>query len=547
MSITDVLPAEAGLSVTAVTIAADLIGVAATTTGSTGICPVCGTPSDRVHSRYTRTIADLPFRDRRAVLRVTVRRFRCPNAGCERTVFCERVPGLAPAHARHTGPLTESHRAIGFVAGGEAGSRLSERLAMPPSADTVLRRVKSAPEPSGPPPRYVGVDDWAWRKGHRYGTILIDLERGRVIDILPGRDGVALKEWLRDHPGVQVISRDRWSAYAEAATAAAPQATQVADRWHLLKNLREAVERLLERQHGSVREALAALPHTVTPGTGPTSEETATPPPSPPVEPILTSPRQEVRQAKRGRRQERYDRARQMHADGHSVRRIARELGISREAVGRYVRQSHCPDWAGRQPLPSRLDRFRERIDARIAAGTANAAAIHRELTDQGCRVSYYAVRRYVRRRRTVPGVQPPATSPRCPIQPPSTRHLSYAWVRRPENRDADETVHVQALHRIEELRAPLALADQFVGMVRKRETRTLAQWLAEAERSPSLDLRRFATGVRRDEAAVTAAMTEPWSNGQVEGQVNRLKLIKRSMFGRAGFELLRARVRHVA
>src|SRR5262249_17239679 len=155
--------------------------------------------------------------------------------------------------ARTSGPLTESHRAIGFAVGGEAGARLAAHLAMPTSPDTLLRRVKSAPDGTDPPPRYVGVDDWAWKKGHRYGTILIDLERRCVIDILPGRDGSALATWLKEHPTVAIIARDRWSAYAQAATEGAPQARQVADRWHLLNNLRDAIERLLARRYATVR------------------------------------------------------------------------------------------------------------------------------------------------------------------------------------------------------------------------------------------------------------------------------------------------------
>jgi transposase len=546
MSITDVLPAEAGLAVTAVTITPDLIVIEATAASPAGTCPVCGIPSDRVHSRYTRTVADLPFRDRPTVIRMTVRRFRCPNTACSRAIFCERIPGLASAHARTTGPLTETHRAIGFAVGGEAGARLAERLAMPTSADTVLRRVKSAPEAPGPPPRFVGVDDWAWKKRHRYGTILIDLERGRVIDLLPGRDGAALTQWLTEHPGVELVSRDRWPAYAEAITAAAPHARQVADRWHLLKNLREAVERLLERRAGAVREALSAAPPVAPP-----RAESATAPVEPPRPPtpaarVPGSPRQETSEAKRVRRRERFDRARQLRAEGHSIRRIAKDLNLCRETVARYVRRRACPDWGGRKPLPSRLDRFRDRIDARIAAGTANAVALHRELTAEGCRVSYYAVRRYVHRRRLVPGVHPPEPTHR-PALPPSARRLSFAWIRRPDRREAEEAGYVRTLHGIDDLRDPLAVADQFVAMVRKQTTRPLADWLAVAEVSPCSEVKRFAAGVRQDESAVAAALTERWSNGQVEGQVNRLKLIKRSMFGRAGFDLLRARVRYTA
>src|SRR5262249_55551546 len=156
--------------------------------------------------------------------RLVVRRFRCVEPGCPRVIFCERLPELLHPHARTTDRLSGAHRAIGFALGGEAGARLADHLDMPTSPDTLLRRVKGAPDEPAPPPRYVGVDDWAVRKGQRYGTILIDLERGQVIDILEGRDGGALKAWLKQHPGVEVITRDRWPAYAQAATDGAPQA-----------------------------------------------------------------------------------------------------------------------------------------------------------------------------------------------------------------------------------------------------------------------------------------------------------------------------------
>jgi transposase len=211
-------------------------------TADSAPCPRCGTPSDRVHSHYHRLVADLPCQGRTVTLRLVVRRFRCIAPGCPQAIFCERLPALLGARARTTARLTDAHRAIGFALGGEAGARLAQCLDMPTSPDTLLRRVKGAVDEPAPAPRYVGVDDWAVRKGQRYGTILIDLERGRVIDILPGRDGSPLAAWLREHPGVEVITRDRWAAFAQAATEAAPQAKQIADRWHLLKNLREAVE-----------------------------------------------------------------------------------------------------------------------------------------------------------------------------------------------------------------------------------------------------------------------------------------------------------------
>ena len=202
----------------------------------------------RVHSRYTRRLADLPCFGRAVRLQVTVRRFFCPQPECPRRIFAERLPGFAEPYARTTDRLRQAHESIGFALGGEAGSRLTIGLSMATSPDTLLRRVKQLKDDRRRLPRFVGIDDWAWCKGQRYGTIVVDLERGDVVDLLPDRDAETVKTWLNEHPGVELVSRDRWSAYAQAATEAAPKPQQVADRWHLLKNLREAIERLFERQ-----------------------------------------------------------------------------------------------------------------------------------------------------------------------------------------------------------------------------------------------------------------------------------------------------------
>src|SRR5262245_13701740 len=194
-----------------------------------------------------------------SALHLTARKFFCKNADCPRVVFCERLPELVPRHARSTSRLADVQRAIAFALGGEPGSRLAAKLGLPSSPATLLRRAKQAALTPVAPPRVLGVDDWAWRKGQSYGTLLVDLERGRVIDLLPGRDGEALRQWLKDHPGIEVISRDRASAYAQAAADAAPQARQVADRWHLLKNVREMLERFFERHRDKLKAVAAAL------------------------------------------------------------------------------------------------------------------------------------------------------------------------------------------------------------------------------------------------------------------------------------------------
>jgi transposase len=524
-------------------------------TAPTATCPQCGTASDRIHSRYRRTVADLPSQGRVVVLRLLVRKFRCLGPGCTRRIFCERLPKVLARHARSTARLSDAHRDIGFALGGEAGSRLAGSLDMPTSPDTLLRRVKGWPGEPDPVPRCVGIDDWAIRKGQRYGTLLVDLERGRVLDLLPGRDGETLKAWLREHPGVEVITRDRWVAFAQAVAEAAPQARQVADRFHLLKNLREAVERLLGRLGPAVREALRVPPaaavdpaETSTPvadacggaagGTGVHCGDR--PPPA----------REQARQQRHARRAARYQRVRELRDQGLPMRRIAGEVGLAVDTVRRYLHLDRCPDWNPGRRAAAPLKAFTVAIDAWINNGGRNAAELHRDLVRQGCHASCDTVSRYVARRLGSTGRPGPRAGPLHPPaqRPPSARRLSFDFIRRSQDRDGEAQQRLDRLRASDAgLREGLDLAAEFAALLRKAGTQSLADWLAAAERSGCRELRSLAASVRQDEAAVTAAVTEAWSNGPVEGQVNRLKTIKRQMYGRAGFDLLRARVRRAA
>jgi transposase len=566
----DTFPESPGLRLDDLVLTPNLAVALVASTSATAACPRCGTPSERIHSHYGRTVADLPCHDRRFVLRLLVRRFRCIDASCPQHIFCERLPGLLAAHARPTTRLTGAHCAIGFALGGEAGSRLAKHLNMPTSPDTLLRRVKSLPGESSPPPRYVGVDDWAIRKGHRYGTILIDLERGRVLDILPGRDGEALKAWLKEHPGVEVITRDRAAAYAQAAAEGAPQAKQVADRWHLPKNLREAVEQVLVRLSAAVREPLSegSAPVEVPPTTPAAKGSGGRPSAAPEAAatPVTSAapaaledagavamnaplfPRLQARQTKRQLRAERYERVRQLRREGQSLRQIARAMGLSKGCVIRYLRAEHCPDWNPGRQRPTQLEDHAARVEEWLARGGRNAADLYRDLRAEGCRAGYDSVRQYVSRRLGSTGRPGPRTGDckPAPPAPPSARKLSFEFIRRAEDREAAEQARLDKLRDAEAgLREALDLAAEFAGMVRKQVAVPLSVWLVKAEGSGCAELRNFAGGLRLDEAAVAAALTESWSNGPAEGQVNRLKLIKRSMYGRGGWELLRARVRH--
>jgi transposase len=553
-----------GLRVMDLDIERDAVAIHVEPTASASTCPQCGTAAVRVHSRYPRTITDLPIHGRRAVLRITARRFFCDQPHCPRTLFCERFPQLTTPHARTTGPLAESHQAIGFALGGEAGARLADKLAVPTSPDTLLRRVKAAPDEPLPPARYIGIDDWATRKGQHYGTILIDLERHCVIDILPGRDGVALKKWLQEHPSVEVVTRDRWAAFAQAVREGAPAAKQVADRWHLLKNLREAVERVLARFSPEIAKVAHALDpaegSTTAPSSGEEQPTALVPtPPAPPAAgapvppPTARPPREQARQAKRDAREQQHRLVREMRDQGHSIRATARLLGISRQVVIRYRRQDTCPDWKPGRKGPSQLDEYRELVAEWIGGGGRNAKVLHRLLGEKGCKASYDAVRRYVNRKigstgrpgRRTGAVKPPAPSV------PSSRKLSFQFICPPKEAKTEspsDGVKPGLLDRVRKsipgLGTALDVASELAAMIRKEVTRPLSEWLAKADASGVSELKTFSQGLREDEAAVTAALTEAWSNGPVEGQVNRLKFIKRSMYGRAGWRLLRARVK---
>ena len=529
----DLLGAPEGSCLIRASLDLESLTVYLATSELTAACPLCGDESPRVHSRYTRRLEDLPCLGRCVRLQVAVRRFACPQPDCPRRIFTERLPGFAAPWARTTDRLRQTQTDIGSSLGGEAGARLAARMAINASPDTLLRRVKQLKNKPTEPPRVVGIDDWAWRKGQRYGTIVVDLERSDVIDLLPDREADTVAAWLKAHPGIKVVSRDRSAAYAEAATKGASQAVQVADRWHLLKNLREAVERVLGRHSTVVNATLKALeappcpPHESTdPQTGAVVPSVELPSPRLPVEPVLVSSRLQAKRARRQELVERFDRVHKLHKRGYSAARIARELGLSRRSVCRYLRRETCPAWDLRGSRRSRLDGYREWIDARLAEGFINVADLHRQLTERGFKGAYGSVYAFVMKRLGVAGKKRErlnAAAPPVP-RPLSPRQLSFEWARRPEKRKPPEQARLDAIRGCSvELAAALDLADGFADLIRKQSSATLAEWLGRGEASSDPDLRRFAEGIRRDEASVYAAMTERWSNGPVEGHVNRL------------------------
>jgi transposase len=342
-------------------------------------CPVCGDPADRVHSRYTRTLADLPWAGVAVSLHLHVRKFFCDNDACPRIIFTERLAGIAPAFAHRTDRQRAALEAIAFALGGEAGARLAACLGYPISPDTLLRLVRGAAADEAPTPAVLGVDDWAYRKGRRYGTLLVDLERHRPVDLLPDRTAESLATWLAAHPGVRLVTRDRSGSYAEGIAAGAPQAAQVADRWHLVDNLRAAVQQVLERN----RARLPAFPVPAAAAT-----VAAAPPPAVADRTRLgsygrLSPRLEhERQTARAQRLGRYERMVALRQQGWTLRRIAREVGISERTVNRWSVAGHFPERKRRAEARSLLETHRPYLDQRWAEGCHTVARLCRELRD---------------------------------------------------------------------------------------------------------------------------------------------------------------------
>jgi len=496
-------------------------------------CPSCAQPSSRIHSYYERRLADLPWNGVAVEIRLQTRRFFCDTEDCARHIFTERLPETTATYARRTLRMEQSLRWLALALGGEAGARTAQRLGLGVSGDTLLRHLRRIPLAQKPAVsiRVLGMDDWAWRKGQRYGTILCDLERHRVVDLLPDRQSSTVAEWLRDHAPPEVISRDRAGAYAEAARLGAPNAVQVADRFHLLRNLREALEHLLARHGPVIEEAFrrhtpAAVTH---------------PPPSPP-NPVLTRSQQLSRE-RRQRRFERYQQVIELYQRGTSGRAIASQLGLNRKTVRYWLRAGQFPE-RHVTPRHSSVDRWLSYLEQRWAEGCHNRSQLWRELRVQGADFAAITLRRWFRVRLGVRG-HPHHGSLSPPRKCPSPRQTSALLLELVHNPSPSQQSFAQTLCALSpEIATTVELAKQFHRMMRERDPSPWSLWQKAARKSP---LHHFVVQLQRDEAAVRAALTLPWSTGPVEGHINRLKLIKRQMYGRAKLDLLRIRVLHAA
>jgi transposase len=538
----ELVPHLRGLLIDRVRCAATGVELRARSCLAGAACRACGAWSSRVHSGYVRQVQDGPLGGRPVLIRLAVRRFFCGNPGCPMTTFAEQVAGLTARYRRRSLPLLGLLAQIGLALAGRAGARLAAVLGIGVHRSTLLGLVAALPEPQlAAAPQILGVDDFALRKGQVYGTVLVDITTGDAIGLLPDREAATFTAWLAGHPGAQVICRDRAGAYADGARAGAPDAVQVADRWHLWHNLGEYVEKTVVTHRGCLKEP---SPAPEAPGDGPAGPGTAGADPAPAPEPPPAAPDglRDVCGRERAlvtRTRERHAAVHQLLAAGHSQAAISRTLGLDRKTVRRFAREPGAAALLVKATSrDSKLDPFKPYLNQRWNQGVTDASVLHTELQARGWQGSVQAVRRYVRPFRPLAAAPPPAPAI------PKTRKITRWLLSRPDTLHASEQAQLAGIRaRCPHLNTLAVHVASFAEMMTGLHGQHLGQWLADVEADDQPQLHSFANGIRRDLQAVTAGLTLPYSSGPVEGNVNRIKMIKRQMYGRAGFTLLRKRV----
>jgi len=522
-----------GMQVSQIQITENGLVVEVIATAPSSCCPLCSQASESVHCHYRRVLHDVPCAGRRVQLFLTVRKFSCRNPLCQRKVFAERIPTFMEPWARMTIRYCQQIASIGLATCGKGGAKLAARLGIQTTRQTILRRIMDLPDPLSGSILFLGIDDFSFRRGYRFGTILVNLESHRVVDLLPDRKAETSAAWMRHHPDLMAVSRDRGGEYASAAREGAPQAIQCADRFHLLKNLGEAVEGLLARHLAAHRK----------------KETQATPDEQAPVWLPKSAARRspQLEQLQRARREERLARYEQVIAlrkQGLSYQAIASRVGMGASTVQSWLAGETFPERKPREQ-GNKLDRYLPYVVERWAQGCHNIAQIYQELLARGYKGSYASV--YGNIVRSLPaGRKFPSDDDALRPVPVLSRQGAFLFLRRAEKLEASEQETLVMLRQFHpEVNLAYDLVQQFAQMLRTRTGGLLDAWLAQVEQSNLPELQSFASGVEKDKDAVRNGLTWSINNGRVEGHVTKLKLIKRQGYGRAGFPLLRKRVLH--
>lgn len=475
-------------------------------------CPLCRRASRRIHSWYSRTVSDLPCAGRRVELRLKARRFVCDAPLCRRRIFAERFgDDIIGERSRRTSRLDCIVHHLGLALGGRPAARTAKRLMVPASNNTLLRVVRRRACSYAGALRVVGIDDWAFRRNHRYGTIVCDLERRRIVTLLPDREIATVEAWLADRPQIEIVSRDRGGGYGEATARALPHAVQVADRWHLMENASAAFLDAVRKSMRTIRTVIGATT----------------------INPDLLTYAEKLQYEGFLRREDTNAAIMKLASAGVSIKEIVRRTGHSRKLVRQVVRGQRTDIFRVRQ---SSLEPWLPFLHEQWASGCHNASELWRRIQAKGFRGRPGVVSEWARRRRRAE-----LASDQQLQKVPSARTIARLMTTARDHLSKADTVTIAAIEAgVPMLVEARILIDSFHSMIRKKIADDLEPWIISASKSL---VASFASGILRDRAAVRAAITEPWSNGQTEGQITKLKLVKRQMYGRGKLDLLQARL----
>ena len=535
-----------GLEVTHIERTDGILTISAVSMQPSVCCPLCSSAATRVHSSYTRTLADLPCAGQQVRLLLQVRKFFCQVATCARKIFVERIAPFIEPWARVTTRLHQMVQVIGLATGGMLGARVTDRLGIQTCWMTIIRRIMALPTAPVEEVAELGIDDFSFRRGRKFGTILVDMQSHQVLDLLPDRKKETAAAWMRAHPEIDLVSRDRGGDYAAGAREGAPQATQIADRFHMYKNLGEAVELTLARCRAEIRNGAAlALSE---------EERKVVEPLSLPTEcvsvehwkPAPDACTERERLSRRAERHDRYTQVMALRAQGFGNAEIARRVGLTARTLQNWQKKGSFPEAGRRRKRPSCFDPYACYVLSRWEQGCQNGSQLYREIKAQGYAGQERQVHRFLLPLRKNVRIIQKAQSAHIPLQDFSAHDAVWLFVRDPTDLDEKEQATLTTICQASDTACrTYQLVQEFRHMLHTRSGEKLDSWLAKVTASQIRELQSFVLGVERDKAAVVAGLTLPQNNGLVEGKVNKLKLIKRMMYGRAEFPLLRQRVLH--
>lgn len=486
---------------------------------STSSCPTCGQTSCRIHSRYCRMVRDLPIADYKVKLQLIVRKFFCDHAPCEQRIFTERGTKLLKPYARRTIRMDESLRSIAFSTSAEQGSKLSKQMDMPVSADTILRLIRKTPVNPNLSTSAIGIDEWAFLKRRKYGVIICDLKTHRPLALLRNFTSEAVQQWLQKQSKIKVISRDGSRLFKNAIKESNADILQVTDLWHLVHNFNERIERILQQTVGS------RIPIPFSEQDSPSSTQSSFVPESPRETERERQKKQLMEQVKSFGRQ------------GFSYTAIADILKVNWRTVKKYIQTEQVP-LQGKHKHQSKLDPYLNIIHASIQPGVT-AQGVYEHLISLGYNGSFSLVSHYMAnlRKQKRKGKQNKRYLSRMKLQ-------KWLWQSSLEIKKRSKWVFLDdLLNRHPQLQKLYELIQTFQVMIRHRLPHYLDHWISQASQNKMVEMHRFVKRIQSDYDAVKNALTYRWNNGILEGQINRLKTLKRVMYGRANFDLIEKRV----